>query len=297
MKGLCKGLLVRYLGGNMKFFYKTFFLFLLIMGLLGSSTVPLCSATNAFAQDIKILFLHHSTGANLYEEGKISQWFEKYNLVHKTFYRFFTRSYPGLKPFPMSNYPYDYWNLWVNNACENSSKQDRPCIDELTKEYDVIIFKHCYPGSDIRNDTGFPQINSDQKTIENYKLQYRALRKIMDEHPATIFIIWTLAPRNRIATTYEMASRAHKFVKWTKNDFLKEDGKEHFNIFIFDFWGFTAEQNKKPKKGETYCLKWEYERTHGKRDSHPNEMANRIIAPEFAKFIVNSIQVFQGNKF
>ncbi len=250
----------------------------------------------AFAEGSKIIFLHHSTGANLCEEGKVLKWFDYYNSLYDTSHQFFTRPYPGLKPKPMYNYPYDYWNLWVKGADKLSSQQGRPSLDELTSKYDVIVLKHCYPVSDIQKDTGFPQIDSDRKSIENYKLQYRALRDLMDSYSDTTFILWTLVPRNRVATTYKHAIRAKEFVNWVKNKFLFEDGKTHSNIFIFDFWGLTAEQSQKPNKGEPYCLKWEYERMHGERDSHPNEKANIIIAPKFAEFIVNSIQTFKSIK-
>jgi hypothetical protein len=130
---------------------------------------------NSFASDSKIIFLHHSTGENLCEEGRVNEWFNRYNIDHKTEFQFITRGYPGLKPEPMTNYPYDYWKLWVNDTCDQSSSQDRPCLGQLTKDFDVIIFKHCYPASDIEKDTGFPNVTSNLKTIENYKLQYRAL--------------------------------------------------------------------------------------------------------------------------
>ena len=207
--------------------FKSYHFFLIFLILL--------TANYAFAEESRIVFLHHSTGGNLCEEGKVSQWFDDYNSIHDTSYQFLTRSYPGLKPEPMFNYPYNYWNLWVNGACQLSSQHDRPCLDKLTREYDVIIYKHCYPGSDIQKDTGFSQVDSDHKSLENYKLQYRALRDIMDGYSNTIFIIWTLPPRNRIATTQKHATRSSKFVKWVKNDFLSEDKKKHPNIFIFDF--------------------------------------------------------------
>ncbi len=251
----------------------------------------------AHATEVNIIFLHHSTGDNLVGEGRVKEWFDTYNSDNGTRYKFNTRFYPGLKPQPMYNYPYNYWNLWVNNACDAKYANERPCFEDLVREYDVIIFKHCYPGSDVEKNTGFPDISSDRKSIENYRLQYRALRDLFDKHPDNHFIIWTLPPRNRVATTYKKARRAKDFVKWVKEDFLTEDGKDHHNISIFDFWGLTAELSKKPgTKGEPYCLKWDYERYHGKRDSHPNETANRTIGLLFGEFIVNSIKTYQSAK-
>jgi len=234
----------------------------------------------------KIIFLHHSTGRNVYNTGEVRGRLTGYNYSHKTTHQIFERWYPDAP-----NYPYDYWNLWINGAC-NSNKPGRECMNTLAKKYDVIIFKHCYPGSDLLPDNQRPSISSNQKTLGNYKLQYRTLRKMMDKYPDTIFIIWTLAPRHRLATNAGNASRARIFADWVRTDFLTEDGKPHPNIFIFDFWKIVAENNLNPARGKVNCLKYKYEKNHSNSDSHPNEAANKVAGPLFVKCIVESINSF-----
>jgi len=162
-------------------------------------------------------------------------------------------------------------------------------MDKLTQSYDVIIFKHCFPGADIKSDNGSETVNSSRKSLGNYKLQYRALRDLMDSYPKTRFIVWTLAPLHRNATTPANASRASQFVDWVKNDWLKEDLKTHENIFVFDFFGLTSELNESPTNGLTNCLKYDYEGDHNGSDSHPNSLANRTVGPLFAQTIVDAI--------
>lgn len=231
-----------------------------------------------------IIFLHHSTGDGVYNVGNVASWFTSYNSSHSTTYQISERAYPNT-PYPWDNYPYDYWNLWVNGTC-NSSDPDIECLNTMTQSHDVIIYKHCFPGAGVLADTGSPDISSSRKSLENYKLQYRALRDIMDSYPDNIFIVWTLAPLHRLASNDNDAARARQFVDWVKNDFLTEDAQSHPNIYIFDFFGNAA--------GVDNYLKYEYEIGHANSDSHPNTLANQTIGPIFAQFIVDSIEDFSG---
>jgi hypothetical protein len=239
----------------------------------------------------KAIFLHHSTGGGVWSDGNVEGWIENYNTNHGTHYSANERAYPD-SPYPWENYPYDYWNLWVNNAC-NSDEPGIECMGSLTQKYNVIIYKHCFPGAGIEEDLGTPDVSSGRKSLENYKLQYRALREMMDGYPTNQFIVWTLAPLHRNATSTEDAARARQFVDWVNTVWLTEDGKPHPNIFIFDFYNIVAESNPNPAHGQVNCLKYEYEGDHNGSDSHPNYVANQVAGPLFAQFIVNCME---GNK-
>lgn len=229
------------------------------------------------ATDDSIIFLHHSTGGAVYSGGGVSSWFSTYNSTHSTSYSITERSYPTT-PYAWNNYPYDYWNLWINGVC-NSSDADIECLNTMTNSYDIIIWKHCFPGASVLADNGNASVSSSVKTLANYKLQYRALRELMDSYPNNKFIVWTLAPLHRLATNAGNAARAKEFVDWVKNDWLAEDGA-HPNIFVFDFWGYVA--------GDDNYLKYEYEGSHTSSDSHPNSTANAYVGPIFAQFIVDT---------
>lgn len=233
-----------------------------------------------------VIFLHHSTGGNVFYGGDVSDWFAAYNSANGTSYQITERAYPN-DPYPWENYPYDYWNLWAHGAC--TSQPGKECLNTLAAAYNVVIFKHCFPGADVQADTGSPNIASGRKSLENYKLQYRALRALMDGSPETKFIVWTLAPLHRLATDPETAARAKTFVDYVKNDWLTEDGP-HPNIFIFDFWGYAAEDDPSPAHGEVNSLRYDYEDSHSGSDSHPNTLANEHIGPLFAQFIINTIE-------
>ncbi len=241
---------------------------------------------------LEILFLHHSTGGGVYYEGGVPERIDDYNSSHGTAFRISERSYPD-SPYPWENYPYDYWNLWINGACE-SGNPNVECIENLTQNYDVIIFKHCFPGAAVESDSGSPDVASPVKTLENYKAQYRTLRDMMDSYPDNLFIVWTLAPLHRLATTSAEAARAKKFVDWVTEDFLTEDGSGHPNIALFDFWGIVAEDNPQAVPGQVNCLKYEYEASHVGQDSHPNATANQTAGPQFAELIVDAAADYFG---
>lgn len=232
----------------------------------------------------KAIFLHHSTGNGVWKGG-VPEWIADYNATHHTNIQATEFSYPN-KPYPWANYPYDFWNLWVNNNCDSDNKNIE-CLSTLVEEYDLIIIKHCFPGAAIKADTGTPDIASQTRTLENYKLQYRALRDLFDRYPDTKFMVWTLAPLHRLATDAGDAARAREFVEWVKREWLSEDAKSHPNISIFDFFALAAESNPSPINGQVNCLKYEYELKHDNHDSHPNTTANTAIAPYFAKAIVD----------
>ncbi|NJK98961.1 MAG: hypothetical protein HC905_32255 [Bacteroidales bacterium] len=120
------------------------------------------SISTVFSQ--KVIFLHHSTGGGVYNEGKVSSWFTNYNTSHGTNYQITERSYPNT-PYPWANYPYDYWYLWINGAC-NSSTSNIECMNTLCNNYNVITYKHCYPGAGILADDAVSSVNSAKKPLE-----------------------------------------------------------------------------------------------------------------------------------
>lgn len=231
-------------------------------------------AEEASVTEAKIIFLHHSTGEVIWDGG-VESWFEDYNSENSKNYSITEQDFPKDSPYGWENYPYDYWNIWVNNAGE-SEYMEEPTLEILTGSYDMIVFKHCFPVSDIEPDTSSGEIDSNEKTIENYKLQYNALKSKMYEFPGAFFVVWTGAAQVQGATSSSYAQRAKIFFDWVKNDW-DEKGD---NIFIFDFWELETE-------GGIY-LKNEY--AESSDDSHPNSTFATRVAPIFAQRIVDIIE-------
>lgn len=237
---------------------------------------------------MNIIFLHHSTGERIWSAG-VPEWFPAYNQRHGTKYDIVERIFPKQSPYGWNNYPYDYWNIWVNHAGQ-SPYQEEPTLEMLTRTHDVIIFKHCFPVCAILEDTGSPDIASPEKRIENYRLQYEALKAKMHEFPTTTFIVWTGAAEvdytnilHKIAAfakgregIKQRAKRARTFFEWLKNEW-DEPGD---NIYVWDFFELETEGG--------LFLKKEY--AQGQTNSHPSESFSRTVAPYLCQRVVDIIE-------
>jgi hypothetical protein len=244
---------------------------------------------------MNIVFLHHSTGEVIWKggrstliakvAGKISArladivspqarlpyLMEKYNKVHGKNYFIEELAFPKVTPYGWKNYPYDYYNIWVKNEGEGTYN-DEPTLEILTKKYKVIIFKHCFPVSNIQADQDSADINSEFKSISNYKLQYGALRDKLNQFPDTKFILFTGAAQVKAGITEEEAQRANEFFKWVTDEWdIPGD-----NIFLWDLYSLETE--------EGLYLRDEYALTPN--DSHPNgTFAARVCNLLFSRII------------
>ncbi|MEA1896091.1 MAG: hypothetical protein U9N53_00345, partial [Bacteroidota bacterium] len=231
--------------------------------------------------DLKILFLHHSTGRNIWYGDvnenmcMVPRLLKEYNDQQGTKISIEERNFPQGNPYSWNNYPYDYYNIWVKHAGDKPYMEE-PTLEILTKNYDIIIFKHCFPVSSILEDDQLPDIDSEKKTLSNYKLQYIAIKEKLLEFPQTEFIIWTGAALIESQTNIVEAKRANEFADWVKNQWNETND----NIHVFDFRDIETE-------GGLY-LKPEY--AAGTNDSHPNKMLSIKAARLFVKKIVNAIE-------
>jgi hypothetical protein len=239
----------------------------------------------------KIVFLHHSTGWNIWngntgawnpfqEDISVPIWFVNYNQQNGTDYYIEEKVFPKAEPYGWNNYPYDYYNIWVKNA-GNKPYMGEPTLEMLTDDFDMIIFKHCFPVSAVEEDSGFPDPDSPLKKIENYKMQYDSLKVKMHNFPDTKFIVWTGAALTENNTTPDQAKRAKDFFSWVKNHWDQEND----NIFIWDFYELQTE-------GDLY-FKNKYARK--KNNPHPNSNFSAKTAQLFSQRIVDVIET-KGEK-
>ena len=274
-----------------------------LMGIFISFLICLSGFSYA-AGDENILFLHHSVGGNLYNYSDmgLENFIAGYNDEQNTSYSIENWEYPGERdysPYAWNNYPFDYWNLWVNDLsscnselCSGDGYRCIECLDNIVESHEIVVLKHCYGGSDILEDQGLSNVLFPRKSLENYKLQYVALLETFDEYNSTLFIVFTLPPRNKdyssAGTPRENAARATEFTEWVKNEWL-DDGADHENVVIFDIREFLVE---KDSYSDYYnFLKDEYSTGV---DSHPNDFANNVIGPIFGDFLINETQEFFG---
>jgi len=226
------------------------------------------------AQTTRIIFLHHSCGHNLIEQGGVRQGLTALG------YEFYDHGYnsdglrdaSGMSTGRSFDVPGDNTDPDGIAAIFAQPLHDPPdnTFSHLM-QYDVIAFKSCFPTSNIASD--------DQ--LDEYKSYYLSVRDRMDQYPDKVFIVVTQPPQVPGSSDSAEAARARALANWLKSDqFLAG----HPNLFTFDFFGHLA--------GDDNFLRAEYR--FDDYDGHPNERANREIGPLFVEFIDRAIRSYAG---
>jgi hypothetical protein len=239
----------------------------------------------ASAEVKSFFFLHHSTGRNLinqgdvreiidvvsdYEDVQVNVWDHDYNHI-------------GLRDLHGENLGYSYeipddntdpdglHHLWTT---------DNAARDSILSRYDVIAFKSCY----------YPTCRIyDDEQLEEYKEWYREIRDVLDEHPEKLFVIMSPPPLHRLVTELEWADRARAFADWLGSD---EFLAGHPNLVYFDLFDHFAHPDDGSE--DRNMLRYEYEITHDVPNGHPNQLANSIVGPQFAHFVVAAANGFDA---
>lgn len=243
---------------------------------------------------IKILFLHHSTGGiiwygkdlslltragnkitkrltNFGTKAELPMLIEKYNRESGSSYSIIEQAFPKETPYGWSNDPYDYYNIWVKNAGDKPYMEE-PTLEMLTKKFNLIIFKHCFPVSNIQPDQETVEIDSKIRTLSNYKLQYQALKEKLHQFPDTKFMLFTGAAQVKGSISPEEATRAKEFFSWVVAEWDQPDD----NIFIWDLYSLETE-------GGLYFVE---KYAESNTDAHPNgEFAEIAVKLLFNRII------------
>ena len=226
-----------------------------------------------------IIFLHHSTGRNLINQGGVRE------RLTEAGFQFWDHDYnwEGLIRPDGTRTGYSYGipddNTDPDGLARLFAQRVYPWpLNALSglMQHEVIAFKSCFPASNISSD----------EQLEQYKTWYRGMREVMDRYPDHIFIAMTPPPLNPAATDAETAARARAFADWLKSD---EFLAGHPNVFTFDFFDLLAEGD--PSAPDFNMLRAEY---RDGEDSHPNELANQTVGPFFADFIVEAVQIYRA---
>jgi hypothetical protein len=269
---------------------KVIFILILVITLIINS----CKQKE-ITSEMNIIFLHHSTGGVIWEGRKPSiitraarkiskgladiigpkpvlpTLFDDYNREKNKSYNIKELVFPKDSPYGWHNYPFDYYNIWVKNAGDKPYMEE-PTLEILTSQYQVIIFKHCFPVSSIKADKDSADINSNYQSLANYKLQYSALRDKLHEFPDTKFILWTGASLVKSAVSEDEAKRAKEFFTWVTSEWDMPGD----NIYLWDLYSLETE-------GGIY-FKDEY--AASPLDSHPNvEFAGKVVQLLFNRII------------
>lgn len=241
---------------------------LVLLGLL-ISWLATSGAVQA-QQAIRIIWLHHSCGQNLIDQGGVREGLASLG------YEFYDHGYndEGLR---LANGEYAGYNYDIpgDNTDPDGLAElfGQPLHDppdnafSLLMQYDVIAFKSCFPTSNISSD----------EQLADFQAYYRAIRDRIAQHPDKLFITVTQPPQVPGASEPDEAARARMLANWLKSsDYLAGLS----NLETFDFFGYLA--------GDDNFLQARYRMDN--YDAHPNERANQEIGPQFVDFVDRAIR-------
>jgi hypothetical protein len=223
-------------------------------------------------QPVRIIWLHHSCGQNLINQGGVRQGLTSLG------YEFYDHGYneEGLRladgSYAGTNYDIPGDNTDPDGLAElfGQPLHDPPdnAFSHLM-QYDVIAFKSCFPTSNIGSD----------EQLAEYQAYYRAIRDRIAQHPTKLFITVTQPPQVPGASDAQEASRARALANWLASDAYLAGLP---NLVTFDFFGYLA--------GDDNMLRPEYRMDD--YDAHPNERANRDLGPRFVSFVDQAIRSY-----
>lgn len=236
-------------------------------------------------KQIKVLFIHHSTGGLLLKFGNVRKllqqkapyiqlWDHGYNYSPSFFSRIF-KFQTGLSDEHGEILGKDF-NLVISNSSPKeyaeifSRKPTDPTLKNILN-FDCIIFKNCFPTT---------RIETEDKLAE-HKKYYAQIITSISRYP-NLFIIFTPPPLRKDGTKPEWAQRARRLADWL----CKQEKK---NVKVFDFFDLLADKegiNANMLKRE-YC--WPFI-----PDSHPNIRANREVGKVFVDYLVDAIKNWQA---
>ncbi|MFZ5979495.1 MAG: hypothetical protein ACOYVF_02585 [Candidatus Zixiibacteriota bacterium] len=219
----------------------------------------------------RLIFLHHSVGQIWLTEGELKAALTAQGLsVHDATYGDAIGQETDIC----------HWVPKFRNDFDKILKFDKhpDLYYSDNTENDIIMFKSCFPNSNIVGEGEGPGDPTDKtRTIVNYRAVFENLAEIFRQHPQKKFIYVTAPPLVPAETTPDQANRARKFNNWLILEFLpqvKEAGGLD-NFYIFDLFNIWAD-------GDNF-LKKEYRRRED--DSHPNATAGKDATKVFVQFL------------
>lgn len=239
------------------------------------SALLLIGMGTSSAQDsapVSIVFMHHSTGLGIIQQGNVREGFTSLG------YDFWDHGYndEGLTD-PAGTALRVNWDVPGDNTDPDGWYEifQQPYTDPPANtlshmlQHDVIIFKSCFPTSDISDDDMFAA----------YQRYYLDIRDVIDQYPDKLFVAWTTPPLVPNSTTPENAARARSWAEYlTSAEYL--DG--HPNLVVFDIFNLLADEDG--------FLRAEYRGDEW--DSHPNESANQAVGPILVAFVDTAVHGF-----
>ena len=194
-------------------------------------------------QTIKLIFLHHSVG-----EGWLADDQGGLGLALQNSNYFVSDTYYGWGPDGIGDQTDTLnWPIWFTGpesdrymaAVYNESSANAAGYSYYTRtisdpggENQVIVFKSCFPNSDLGGKPNDPPAPGADLTVSSAKYAYNRLLPYFASHPEKLFVLITSPPMQYI----DQPENARAISNWLVDDWLTENNYPLSNVAVFDFY-------------------------------------------------------------
>ncbi|OQY33898.1 MAG: hypothetical protein B6I38_03020 [Anaerolineaceae bacterium 4572_5.1] len=219
---------------------------------------------------VKLIFIHHSTGENWLADGygDLGRTLGENNyFVSDTNYGWGPNGIGDRTDIPnwvewfASDETPTYMNALFNESEQNSSYTRN--LSDPGGENVIIMFKSCFPNSDLYGNPNDPPGDYEDMTVSGAKYVYNTILQYFATRPDKLFIAITAPPLSDPSN----AANARAFNNWLVNDWLAD--YEGSNVAVFDFYDVLTG----PNGGNTLY--------YPSGDDHPSAEGSRIATAEF----------------
>ena len=263
---------------------------------------PMMGDASPPSEPVKLVFIHHSCGDNWLDDdnGNLGDQLGANNYyVSDTYYDWGPDSIG-------SNTDIGHWWTWFRgtnsytytqalyNTTNKHASYTRP-MAEPGGENKIIMFKSCYPNSELRGDPteAPPPIDSNplrgqgvgaNHTVANAKGIYIDLLNYFESHQDKLFVVITAPP----VQDSTWADNARDFNTWLVEEWL--DGYSYSNVVVFDFYNVLTDPDNhhRFRDGSVEYINDQGGNTlyyHSGGDNHPTAAGNQKATGEFVPLL------------
>ena len=234
-------------------------------------------------QPVKLIFIHHSTGENWLADGYGdlgSTLGENNYFVSDTNYGWGPDSIGDMTDIPnwvewfASDETPTYMDALFNENNQHSSFTRN--LSDPGGENEIIMFKSCFPNSDLYGNPNDPPGDYEDMTVAGAKYVYNTILEYFATHPDKLFIAITAPPLSDGTN----AANARAFNNWLVNDWLANYAGS--NVAVFDFYDVLTG----PGGGDTLY--------YPSDDDHPSAEGSQIATAEFVPQLNDAYQRWQA---
>ena len=250
---------------------------------------------------VKLIFIHHSTGGNWLADpagnelggGLGRALMENHYYVSATNYGWGPDSIGDATDIPNwvdwfrgERSPEYLQALYRENGQNFGDFGSWPRLEaDPGGENQVILFKSCFPNSDLEGSPDDPPSMEGGLSVGHAKYVYNEILKYFATRPDKLFVVITAPPLGSSAH----GANARAFNQWLVEDWLKENNYSQPNVAVFDFYNVLtgSDHHHRVVNGQI-----EHSFQPGKNllvypsgDDHPSRVGNEKATLEFVSLL------------